>query len=64
MAKADWNYYIAATNKNLYEAMQNREFRDDLYYRLNVLPINLIPLRERREDIPLFSETFYKKDFR
>jgi two-component system response regulator AtoC len=42
---------IAATNKNLKEAIINKEFRDDLYYRLNVLRIDLPPLRDRREDI-------------
>ena len=52
---------IAATNKNLEEAMQNKTFRQDLYYRLNVLPIVIPPLRERREDIPLLVEFFMKK---
>lgn len=52
---------IAATNKNLLEQVQKGEFRDDLYYRLNVVNILLPPLRERLEDIPLLIEHFVKK---
>ena len=49
---------IAATNKNLEEEIKKVNFRDDLYFRLNVIPINLPPLRERKDDIPLLVERF------
>lgn len=49
---------IAATNKNLEEEIKKINFRDDLYFRLNVIPINLPPLRERKDDIPLLVERF------
>lgn len=52
---------IAATNKNLEQAVENGEFRGDLYYRLNVFPIYLPPLRERKTDILLLAEYFLEK---
>jgi transcriptional regulator with PAS, ATPase and Fis domain len=53
---------IAATNKNLYEQVEKGLFRKDLYYRLNVLPINLPPLRERTEDIEVLIEAMKKQN--
>lgn len=62
---------IAATNTDLKDSIRDKTFREDLYYRLNVMPINIPPLRERKEDIPILAEHFIrvygeelKKDFK
>jgi len=52
---------VAATNQNLPEAIKEKKFREDLFYRLNVVSIDLPPLRERKEDIPLLAQYFLKK---
>ncbi|SKC83321.1 sigma-54 interaction domain-containing protein [Maledivibacter halophilus] len=52
---------ISATNKDLEEMMENKEFREDLYYRLNVIPLHLKPLRKRRDDILLLANYYLDK---
>ena len=52
---------IAATNRDLRDDIESGRFRKDLFYRLNVIPIDIPPLRERKEDIPLLAEAFIRK---
>ncbi len=52
---------VSATNKNLEKKVMDKTFREDLYYRLNVINIYIPPLRERKEDIPLLAQYFFKK---
>jgi transcriptional regulator with PAS, ATPase and Fis domain len=52
---------IATTNRNLQESVDKKEFREDLYFRLNVVPIVLPPLRDRKGDVPLLAEQFRQR---
>jgi two-component system response regulator PilR (NtrC family) len=52
---------ISATNQNLQERVRKGEFREDLYFRLNVIPVQMPPLRQRKEDIPLLTKHFIEK---
>jgi formate hydrogenlyase transcriptional activator len=53
--------FVAATNRNLAQMVSEKEFRDDLYFRLNVFPIVIPPLRDRKEDIPVLAEFFVQE---
>ncbi|MDO8644912.1 MAG: sigma-54 dependent transcriptional regulator [bacterium] len=53
--------FIAATHRNLEKQVQNGEFREDLFYRLNVVPLTVPPLRERKDDLPLLTRFFLEK---
>lgn len=53
--------FIATSNRNMKEVIDNKSFREDLFYRLNVIPINIIPLRERKEDLLPLTDYFLKR---
>ena len=52
---------LAATNVDLQQAVEQHEFREDLYYRLNVIPLEIPPLRQRLDDIPLLAQHILEK---
>ena len=54
---------VAATNRDIIEAIEDGEFREDLYHRLNVVQMRVVPLRDRREDIVLLAEHFLAKKY-
>lgn len=54
-------WIVATTNRNLEEEVRQGRFRQDLYYRLNVFPITVPPLRQRKEDIPLLVQAFTER---
>ncbi len=55
--------FIASTNRNLEKMIKNKKFREDLYFRINVITINIPPLRERKEDIEILTRYFFKNEF-
>jgi transcriptional regulator with PAS, ATPase and Fis domain len=52
---------IATTNRRLEDSVERKEFRQDLYFRLNVVPIVIVPLRERKEDVPILADQFRQR---
>ena len=56
--------FITATNKNLTDEIKKGSFREDLFYRINVIILHMPPLRERKEDIPLLAKHFLKRSYK